>query len=324
MKSVSHVLGKLQVLDLTFCTTLTDDAISRISFFCKRLKYLDISLCYKITDDSMASLQDIENLEGVVISGCNKVTDEGIEKLLKQSKVTTLRFVDLSWCRKLTSHCLINGVSYLENLTSIILINCENIDDDGVICISENCTKLKVFEVENCTKLTDNSLVSMSTHCSHLTILNLDCIENITDKGVFSLCKNCTELKILELEDAQCITTNGFGFISTFCKNMVSLSLNGCSQITERCVEDIALNCVSLQLLDIGECERIRFDINQTISKCNPNLLVCHNIGHTSTAGKDFYFSEQEIFRNKYKDIRRSINQNINPYFKAFNCDECM
>ena len=312
INSISSTLNNLQVLDLTFSTALTDESISRIASYCTNLKHIDISLCYKITDEGVRSFQNLTNLEGLILSGCNNVTDDGLEVILEN--LLMLKYLDLSWCRNLTSRCLINWVSFPKNLSSILLNHCELIDDNGITCLSICCTHLRVIEVEGCKKLTDKSLIAISENCRTLKILNLNCIENITDNGIHAVCINCVALNVLELKDGKCITAQGFENISSYCKNIIVLDLKCCLQLTYKCVEDIVKNCSTLKILDIRwGCDGFCLGKIKNLIQSKPDLLACYTIGR-----KGMNESSEESFSCRYREMRCFINQKVNPHFEMF------
>ena len=319
IRSLPQMLENLKFLDLTFSTTLTDEVVARVSFHCKNLEFLDMSLCYKITDEGVKSFQQLRKLKGLVLSGCNNITDKSIETFL--TDLSELRYLDLSCCTLLTNHFLKYGISSLKYLCCVFLNNCKRIDDDGIHHMASNCPQLKVIEIENCNQVTCKGLISISTYCKHLKILNLNDIENITDIGISAICSNCPGLEILELKNAENISFHGFQKI-IYCKKLAMLNLNGCSQLTLSSIQDIILGCSLLQALDIRRgCETISIEDKKTLTQLAPSLKLGQNFG---AEGKRYHsmfqIFEEERFRNEYKIIRDNIIRSIYPVFD--NCKE--
>ncbi|PIK46288.1 putative F-box/LRR-repeat protein 7 [Apostichopus japonicus] len=55
---VANTCSRLQVLHISHCGSLTDQAVEDVARKCKELKEVDMSSCYKITDAAMCSLAD--------------------------------------------------------------------------------------------------------------------------------------------------------------------------------------------------------------------------------------------------------------------------
>ena len=105
---------KLHTLDLTLSYNVENEALYCISAYCCELKYIDLTLCSKITDEGINHLEEMIGLEGLILSGCNRLTSESTESLL--GKLNLLKYLDLSFCPKISDTCLTKGLNISKDL----------------------------------------------------------------------------------------------------------------------------------------------------------------------------------------------------------------
>lgn len=91
--------NNLRVLDLGYCTKITDEAMAGIISNATKIQTLTISGCAHLTDKTMHSICTLgENLEVLGMAHVSKITDSGVVGLVRAC--TRLRSVDLNceWC----------------------------------------------------------------------------------------------------------------------------------------------------------------------------------------------------------------------------------
>lgn len=301
--------GQLRSLDLTLSNDVTNEVISEIFTNCKYLKYLDLSLNLKLTDPGAISIGAMTRLEGLVLSGCTRISNNGIATIL--IALESLKYLDLSFCNGVTDTCLETTSNHLRSLTCLVLNHCQDITDIGIVHLSSLCTGLKAIEVEDCKKLSDESMISISTYCKSLDILNVNCISNITDQGIISICNGCLDIKVFELENMNRITDTGFRAISSKCKEIIALNLNCCPQLNDETLKDVVLNCRKLKILDIRwKCSGLTELGIQSAVENNLYLKKIYQDGRRP--------GETVLFENSYRNIKHNVFQSIDPYLKCF------
>jgi serine/threonine protein kinase len=79
------------------------------------LQSLVLSMCERLTDDGLGSLRDLSGLRSLYLVGCEQLTDRGLAHL---GGLTALQTLDLSWCRRLTNGGLahVSGLAALQTL----------------------------------------------------------------------------------------------------------------------------------------------------------------------------------------------------------------
>lgn len=85
----------LRVLDLGYCTKITDDAMAGIISNATKIQTLTISGCAHLTDKTIDSICTLrENLEVLAMAHVSKITDTGVVRLVRAC--TRLRSVDVN------------------------------------------------------------------------------------------------------------------------------------------------------------------------------------------------------------------------------------
>ncbi|XP_010493248.1 PREDICTED: F-box/LRR-repeat protein 2-like [Camelina sativa] len=146
--------SNLTDLSLANCHELTDDCIWHIGRYCKKLEALDISELRKLTDKSLEYLTEGCKSLNSVIFGNNRFSDEAVAAFLEVlggsfnnlclNKVVDigpdtafslanvckrLKYLDLSWCRKLTEEDLRRILSCCSSLKSLKLFGWTQVEN---------------------------------------------------------------------------------------------------------------------------------------------------------------------------------------------------
>lgn len=103
ISAVASACPNLEDLDLTFCCVLSDDAVVILSFFCKHLKSLNMSFCGSaVSDNSLISAASMTQLEKLIITGCIRVTREGVDTVVGNSQ--SIQYLNLSQCPNINTY----------------------------------------------------------------------------------------------------------------------------------------------------------------------------------------------------------------------------
>ena len=74
---ISQYCRNMSVLDLRYCSSLTDDVVKELVLGCTYLKVLNLSLCFHVTDVSLKHIvSNCATLRGLYLVHC-KITDDG-------------------------------------------------------------------------------------------------------------------------------------------------------------------------------------------------------------------------------------------------------
>ncbi|CAF0942547.1 unnamed protein product [Adineta steineri] len=121
------------------CSQLTDESICAIGKYCSRLMELDLTGCIKITDEGINSLRQLPYLRSLGLSQ-TQISDNSLISIGQSSFHYTLNEINLRMCKEIT--------------------------DDGFLYLLKNCPKLKKIGFIQCPKLTERSrqILNPNTH----------------------------------------------------------------------------------------------------------------------------------------------------------------
>lgn len=111
----------LRVLDLTACSTVSDDAIEGIISCASRIRNLILSKCTRLTDETVFSISKLrKNLQYLHLGHVSNITDRSICHLV--NSCTRLRYFDLACCSQLTDLSVTELAAKLPKLKRIGLV----------------------------------------------------------------------------------------------------------------------------------------------------------------------------------------------------------
>lgn len=136
----------LKRLNLSACTTITDECIHRICNKLPNITSLDISCNHSIHDHSLVAIATfLLHIEELYLAGCINVTDNELCALKSVTK--SLEILDISWCRQIRSLTgLVVGSSSV-SLRKLYLKRCLLIAVDVMSCLT-HMPRLQLLDVE--------------------------------------------------------------------------------------------------------------------------------------------------------------------------------
>ena len=157
---------------------VTDEGIHLMTAHCKQLRYIDLS-------------------SSVLIGS------SGIKCIA--SKYPTLRFINISGCRKIKD----GGVAELAqcvHLEACLLGKCVQTKDADIIALSNGCPHLRVLDLSHCHRVTDVAINTLASKCHALANVGMSHCHRLTDASVLSLMTRCTKLKHLAVDGCHTLT----------------------------------------------------------------------------------------------------------------------
>ncbi|XP_013191337.1 F-box/LRR-repeat protein 14 [Amyelois transitella] len=190
LKSLSEIQNlKLESLEVHSCDQLTNQGILALTTHQTSLKELDIGLCTRVTDLSLVYIcKNLVNLESLSIQRCRAVTDLGVAELAKLKKLKSL---NISQCELITKDGLKKGLC-LEVNTTIEELNIHslNLDEAGLIMISENMPNLQSLDISYCfNAVTDVSIQVIFKNQVNLHTLKMSHCDKVSDAGLTGMGK---------------------------------------------------------------------------------------------------------------------------------------
>lgn len=318
LRSLAEVPNlKLDSIEVHRCDQLTNEGIVSLAIFQTSLKELNLGMCSRVTDSSLLHIcQYLVNLQYLNIQRCRAVTDWGIAELKKLKKLKTL---NISQCDQITKDGLAEGICSKENyMLEDLDIHCLNLDQTGLIMISEKLPNLRSLDISYCfNAVTDSSVQVIFKNQVMLHTLKMSHCDKVSDAGLTGMGKledNDEEGPIMSdyddsnasprihlgsraeeeiVRDARrkqdvmrmCekISLDSYtGFSLARLKNLRELDISGCNRITDVSLT-YAFNFKELCILNMSLCQQVTHEgIEHLVKNCPSieyvNLNDCYNL----------------------------------------------
>ena len=188
LSRIAKCAPRLEVLDISGAIDIHDVGLREVALHCVHLRYLDLSGCSSLTGPGLAAIGERCNqLKHVSLRGCSRaVNGWALAALSKGSaKLSVSRYVPR---QLLSDHDLMTVGKDCTSLTYLDVSHCKQIGDQGVVEVSNHCSRLEVLKLartEFPNKLTDVAILSIAEGCGKtLKELDLNGCELVTDVGV--------------------------------------------------------------------------------------------------------------------------------------------
>ncbi|XP_063694934.1 F-box/LRR-repeat protein fbxl-1-like [Bolinopsis microptera] len=174
-----------------------------------------------LRDEDVAKIGQLSALMSLEIQYCDEISDTGVAAL---SQLSNLRALRLYRSFNLTSLCVSQLAVKLHFLTDLLLSDCSEVDDRGLVSIGRHCSNLRDLELTQsyCQTLTDVGLSAVLVGCPRLQRLVL--------KGLKGVRTFITLVPVLE---RRCLRF---------------LHLGGCQNIPVVLLEAVAAFCPDVQI----------------------------------------------------------------------------
>lgn len=185
----------LRILDLTFCTRLTDRAVEKIIAVAPKLRNLVFAKCRLLTDAAVNAISKLgKNLHYLHLGHCSQITDNAIINLV--AYCNRIRYIDLGCCTHLTD-VSVTKLASLPKLRRIGLVKCNAITDASVIALAQSPRPIDQFsmqaQISNITpaeriRMAEYDWIHHMGHFSNLSYMNNSSLERVH----LSYCTNLT------------------------------------------------------------------------------------------------------------------------------------
>jgi len=154
--------SQMEVLDMSYCSNLSDIALQYVSEYCPKLLHLDISGCNQVGDEGISSIyKHCSHLETLRMMLCDQVsiTSQCLSLLSKFAR--SLKVLELTGVSQLTDDAAQNIAKYAHNTQFLSLNGCSNISDATLKIICQSCHNLRCVELCSCKKVTVQALLEL-------------------------------------------------------------------------------------------------------------------------------------------------------------------
>lgn len=108
-------LKKLDYLDISSTSNVSDTLIYGLIMNCQNLKYLGIGWCYEVSKSALGKLGELKNLEELILAG-TLADDSSII-----GKLRGIKSLDCCWCPGITDHGVFDLVQNSTNLEYLLI-----------------------------------------------------------------------------------------------------------------------------------------------------------------------------------------------------------
>ncbi|XP_016075052.1 PREDICTED: F-box/LRR-repeat protein 13 isoform X1 [Miniopterus natalensis] len=279
LRSVS-LCKNLQELNVSDCTTLTDESMRYISECCPGVLNLNLSNT-TITNRTMRLLpRHFHNLQILSLAYCRKFTDKGLQYLSLGNGCHKLIYLDLSGCTQisvqgfrniassctgimhltindmptLTDSCLKALVEKCHRITSVVFIGAPHISDLAFKALS--ACNLSKIRFEGNKRITDACFKFIDKHYPNISHIYMVNCKGITDGSLKSL-SPLKQLSVLNL--ANCVRIGDVGLKQFLdgpaSTRMRELNLSNCIQLGDASIMKLSDCCPNLNYLNLRNCE---------------------------------------------------------------------
>lgn len=245
--------SRLVSLCLTGVITPPDDQLSRWITGCRTLRSLYISKCH--ISHLTVSLPHLELLS---ITHCRQLTDACASELLHESNNPSLRFIDFTEDRGLSSPCISHP-----GLEIAWLMHCPQLTDQALATMFQSCPNL------SSANLVQSSIENAIICSPALRTLELTTSQKLTDNAVTQLLQHCPCLTFLDVGHCCQLIEPKFEH-----ETLETILLSFCVNLRESAIEGLFANCSSLRYVELAVC---MFDMTRFQKECGPNCQVVVN-----------------------------------------------
>ncbi|KII94895.1 hypothetical protein PLICRDRAFT_47899 [Plicaturopsis crispa FD-325 SS-3] len=278
---------RLERLTLALCTSVSDEALTRVLSSCPALVAIDLTNVSNTTDSAIVALASTaKRLQGINLAGCKKVTNKGVFALAQNCEL--LRRVKLSGLDSLTDEPIQALARLCPLLLEIDLNHCKRITDLAVRDLWVYSHHMREMRLSHCAELTDLAFPAPPTpssasdlpppapnpfpastnrllinelpplvinrSCEHLRMLDVTACSKLTDDAVDGIVAHAPKIRNLVFSKCTQLSDRTVETICSLGKHLHYLHLGHASTITDRSVRVLARCCTRLRYVDFANC----------------------------------------------------------------------
>lgn len=217
MKILSQSCPQLEILNVSWCINVSTKGLKKVVCSCPRLRDLRASEIRGFNDEDFAlELFKQNTLERLIMSRTDLTdaslkiimhgVDPEIDVLADRPLVPPRRFrhLDFHHCPEVTDDGVKSLTNTVPDLEGLQLSRCQ-LTDDSVIDVILTTPQLSHLELEDLGDLTNNTLIqlAMSPCAPRLEHLNVSFCEAIGDTGLIPIMKSCLSLRSVEMDNTR-------------------------------------------------------------------------------------------------------------------------
>lgn len=237
------------------------------------ISFLDLGECPEFVDNacltSIASTLS-DQLQDLRISGCFKVTDEGLQALSHHCK--RLRSLAIKDCFDVTSVGVVHIARECSRLQEISMDGCYEVEDEALVALSRHDvrTSLEVVSFGDCTRITGEGIRALALGCPNLRDIDLLHVMSVGEDPLQCLSENCPNLRYLRYKGPE----------TTVDKQLLQATVSRIPGVEFLAIQDAKFvddNCLSvisktwsdsLRTLTLTHCPALSYDSLRCLATC--------------------------------------------------------
>nr|XP_020145386.1 F-box/LRR-repeat protein 13 isoform X3 [Microcebus murinus] len=284
-KSISHCQN-LQELNVSDCSTLTDESMRHISEGCPGILFLNLSNT-NITNRTMRLLpRHFHNLQNLSLAYCRKFTDKGLQYLNLGSGCHKLIYLDLSGCTQISVQGFRNIANSCSGIMHLTINDMPTLTDNCVKALVEKCLHITSVSFIGAPHLSDGAFQALST--CNLKKIRFEGNKRITDTCFKCMGKNFPNMNHVYMVDCKGITDSSLRALSPL-KQLTVLNLANCVRIGDIGLRNFLDGPASINIreLNLSNCVHLSDTSVIKLSDRCPNLhyLSLRNLEHLTYLG---------------------------------------
>jgi hypothetical protein len=231
---------------LSSCTSLEDEAVSKLFRGSPNLRAVDLSWCVSLVNPQLRS----STVQEVVAARCSRLADSAILDLFRSRSLAS---VSLIGCRRVNSrHTLEQPKEVLDMVTKFCRLF-ERVAIGAPDLIISSISLLKV-SLSQCDALNDDQVSRMFSTCPSLRDVDLQECVSLIDPDIHS-----TALSRITMAHCTQISETAVTKMFARCAKLTRVNLAGCYQLRAPVMRGgltlLELNLQGCDQLDIGACQ---------------------------------------------------------------------
>ena len=277
-----------------------------ILLVCGRLELLTEGILIHLMNQNLT-------LQSLYIIGYIHITERILTRVGKY--YSNLYTLDLAGCVELNDCGVIIISNCCKHLASVCFRDCCNITDEAIIHVTEKSgSNLRSLNLRDCEQLTSRSMISIGRNCPNLFLLDISWCRQVSEDGIVAVGEHCVKLEKLFLRGANQLSTEGLIILANNCKALKELYLWGCFRIEDDAIRNLADKCLYLERLELWKCFKLTDEgVIYLSEKCRSlkhlNLRGCFKLTNVSviSIARHCNLLEELNLRGLYEETDMSI-----------------
>ncbi|SPO21522.1 related to GRR1 - required for glucose repression and for glucose and cation transport [Ustilago trichophora] len=184
----TRLFDHLRILDLTSCTSISDDAVEGIVANVPRLKNLALTKCTRLTDEALYSIAKLgKNLHYLHLGHVSNITDRAVTHLARSC--TRLRYIDVACCPNLTDLSVTEIANNMPKLRRIGLVKVINLTDQAIYGLVDRYNSLERIHLSYCENVSVPAIFCVLQRLGRLTHLSLTGVPAFRRPELQAMCR---------------------------------------------------------------------------------------------------------------------------------------